>query len=113
MHITESIAQRFWNSAKRMPNGCLEWQGRKITRTFGNYGLFRIGSGRSKTRIEFRAHRVAYCIENKCDTDDIDDEMICHRCNNPICVDPKHIYKGTWQDNLNDKLWKPYYALWR
>ncbi len=32
------------------------------------------------------------------------DKMICHKCNNKICVNPEHLYAGTAYDNAQDAL---------
>lgn len=33
-------------------------------------------------------------------------DFICHKCNNPSCVNPKHLYKGTGTTNAIDRGWK-------
>lgn len=45
------------------------------------------------------AHRAAYllCVGN------IPDGMfVCHSCDNPRCCNPKHLFLGTQQDNVDD-----------
>lgn len=74
-------------------NGCWEWH---------RYSD-RDGYGKRYTKLlgkSIRAHRLSYLAFN----DDFDNEMwILHKCDNPCCVNPEHLYQGTNQDNQNDR----------
>jgi hypothetical protein len=49
-------------------------------------------------------HRLMYHIHYP--DEDIDNKQICHRCDNPACVNPEHLFSGTQQDNITDKVIK-------
>ena len=72
------------------PNDCWEWQG---TRRNDGYGLFWNGSR------QVRAHRAAWELEHSSIPQGLN---ICHRCDNPPCVNPSHLFLGTQKDNLDD-----------
>lgn len=48
----------------------------------------------------YRAHRFALEYHNNYLLSP--DDQACHKCDNPICCNPHHLFKGTAWDNLND-----------
>jgi hypothetical protein len=76
--------------------GCWVWQG--SVRKKDGYGSINIGQG--KTSL---VHRLAYTYWKG----EIPEGMfVCHHCDNPPCINPDHLFLGTNQDNMNDKMLK-------
>ena len=89
-HYTTSDVLRFQSKIKVMPSDCHEWQGQ-----LGNDGYGRISIGGSM----MRAHRVAFELVNG----PIQPGMhVLHRCDNPPCCNPDHLFLGTQADNMRD-----------
>lgn len=72
-------------------NGCWEW--RKIN--LQGYGRFHFNG------TSMFAHRFSYELFKGTIPENL---LIRHLCNNPRCVNPKHLEIGTQQDNMNDKV---------
>lgn len=80
--------------SKPNTNGCVEWFG---CVGGGGYGLIR-HLGRN-----YPAHRVAYELKFGKIPKGM---LVCHRCDNPPCVNADHLFIGTMQDNSTDMVQK-------
>lgn len=93
------IAERFWPKVDRSngPNKCWLWTGALHS---SGYGLIHRG-GRGNGNI--RTHRLAWELTNGPIPPGL---HVCHRCDNPQCVNPAHLFLGTRSDNMRDMFTK-------
>jgi hypothetical protein len=95
---TAKDVERFWGKVAKTdnPDDCWIWQATKGSQ--GGYGQIRWKNNKKEY-----AHRVAYEITfGEIPTG----FYILHKCDNPPCVNPNHLFAGTHQDNMIDKVLK-------
>jgi hypothetical protein len=85
-----ALLARFWSKVDSSnPDGCWLWLGHKTKR---GYGLFSY-QGRETT-----AHRVALILSGV----ELGGLEAAHRCDNPPCVRPSHLFPATHLENQQD-----------
>jgi hypothetical protein len=97
----DRIAARFWskvNKAGRLTRQelgvCWEWTACLDKK---GYGRITVALENGKQRVT-GAHRVAWFLEHG----RWPEPMALHRCDNPLCVRPDHLFEGDVVDNFYD-----------
>lgn len=91
---TDTFIDKFELTLKFDENGCFNSLHRP---NCGDYIAIHVNGDK------FLAHRIAYAIYHNADPGDM---MVCHRCDNVKCCNPKHLFLGTDSDNQVDSMSK-------
>ena len=95
LKLSKKDRARFWSRVqKRGVDECWLWDGGKKPDT---YGQFSVGS------IQYVPSRVMWIIDRGEIPGDL---FVLHKCDNPPCVNPAHLFLGDHQDNAADMVAK-------
>ncbi len=99
--MNQTTPDKFWKRVSvTNENECWPWNGKRTNQGYGMVGF------EGKTQP---AHRIAYIFY----FGDFDRSLdILHKCDNPPCCNPNHLFLGTARDNIKDAIakgrWKPF-----
>lgn len=90
----KSIPTKLFSRFQVNDNGCWLYSG--VRNSYG-YGIVDVAGKK------LRAHRLSFEI---CFGPIPEDKIVCHKCDTPECFNPFHLFLGTHQDNIADKVQK-------
>lgn len=100
----ESDINRFWNNVDFPKNRdlCWNWNG-FVQNEKKPYGVFSLRGKKYNVKKTYTASRFAYFLHYNIDPLEL---CVLHKCDNPQCVNPNHLFLGTNDDNIKDKVQK-------
>lgn len=96
LYVAPTGLETFWDRVNvGSTTDCWEWTGSRMP---SGYGQPYIRLEHGGPRVRCLAHRIAY--ELYYGSPAVNE--VCHRCDNPPCCNPHHLYDGTHAENMRD-----------
>jgi hypothetical protein len=96
MQFSEKQIKNFWSKVSKT-DSCWNWTGFKL----GGYGKFNL-NGKIYTAHKISLLLSGFNISPSKKELGSKGEIVMHTCDNPSCVNPKHLRIGTQKDNMRD-----------
>lgn len=96
--LSDRVKREFWSKVNKTDT-CWEWMRALDKRGYGQI----VAKLPEKKQASFRAHRVAWELTNGKIPEGL---WVLHKCDNPKCCNPDHLFLGTHQDNMDDAVSK-------
>jgi len=88
--IDDKTKARFFNKVKKHKSGCWDWQSGTVGIGHGQFWFN--GKAVLAHRFSYQAFVVPFNQHIQ----------VMHKCDNPGCVNPKHLFLGSQKDNMQD-----------
>jgi hypothetical protein len=98
-HIVSGDEARFWLYVNPLADGsgCWEWTAGRDRDEYGYFSYMKEG-----IKIKDRAHVYSWELHNQSFI--LSSFQVCHTCDHPWCINPKHLWLGTTQENTQDRV---------
>ncbi len=99
--LTRKDIDRFWNNVQisQDSNVCWPWKRSTMGKGYGQFAKKYL-----RKSFIFSAHRLAFILSGGILT--IENPWVCHRCDNPPCCNPNHLFAGNGKSNMADMISK-------
>lgn len=92
---SKTTEERFWEKVSKT-NTCWIWTGAKRNKGYGAFVYVK-----NNNVVQGRAHRYSYELHFG---EIPNGAFVLHKCDNPACVNPEHLFIGSNQDNVDDMM---------